>query len=606
MGWIFILVSLCSQSAIAQQQAIPLQRIDLRPFLASPQSDYADLDLNGTPDAIVGNGFLSMPGLGAVMASLREPGGQQRTLMSGPALGFEVVTRVKALQAGNDLFPSVLLATGNGKLRLAPSTKPHERGMPNGVFQFPVLIEDLYQSYQLQSLFSFVHTTFLDVRDLDGDGFQDVIWSGSIGDLWAGTSAPAGVRVYLGSPTGGLLAPIVIPLFGGTLSASFADFDRDGRDEALCLLTEMVSLSSYSIQVETLHIQGRQLRLAGRQQLPFAGRATGMDIGDLNGDQVPDFVIAGVTGFGPTQTADLWVIEGKIDGTFLNSGTQLSLPNPPANMHEFVDVKIVNLDRDRDSNQRPLNDVVALWAFGNSSIDPPGELVWFRGFESGGRHILQPGLSKQLEAPLNATNRNMSVWNQAPMLTHPGVLNFHDFDLDDVPDLVLTGLYVANSGGMSPSVSSYKNQTRLQPPFEKGIKFLGTPSEGTGGFRPRAGVTGGAPVPGNPNFGLTLIQAKGDGTPATLFWGGLKHEYTLFNELNFQFIVNPAWMASPISTAGVGAGNGWAVKRVGIPNDPSLIGIKAYFAWAVHDSIPTRFIPLTLSDAVEVQIGKPY
>ena len=118
--------------------------------------------------------------------------------------------------------------------------------------------------------------SYLDVADLNGDGFTDVV----IGDL----SKPTQLQLLMNTGGGGLNPATYLPVAGAndTYRVLASDLDDDGD-------VDLVSANNQTSNLSVLHNAGGGVFLAPTNY-PVAGGTRAAAVGDLNGDGVKDLV----------------------------------------------------------------------------------------------------------------------------------------------------------------------------------------------------------------------------------------------------------------------------------------------------------------------------
>jgi hypothetical protein len=162
----------------------------------------------------------------------------------------------------------------------------------------------------------------LTTADLDGDGFADLL-----------TSAKAGLRIRYGRADGSFDPAATIVLHGGAERAQTADLDSDGQ-------LDIVASSETGARLAM--VLGRGARsfaapvryAARREELGIED----VQVGDVDGDGVPDVLFAGDTAGGAGQIA---FRQGRGDGTL--GPTVVIRERSLASYHDPV---LADLDRD--------------------------------------------------------------------------------------------------------------------------------------------------------------------------------------------------------------------------------------------------------------------
>ncbi|MEE9126206.1 MAG: SGNH/GDSL hydrolase family protein [Planctomycetota bacterium] len=120
----------------------------------------------------------------------------------------------------------------------------------------------------------------------------------------------------------------------------------------------------------------------------------------------------------------------------------------------------------------------------------------------------------------------------------------------------------------------------------------GSGTVGSGGFVPVLSPAGGAPNVGNQGFSLAVSQARSN---AALVYaiGGKKQPGPILTSLDLFVFAK---------TTGTGSGKGSHRLTVGLPNNASLVGVKAFVQAAVDD--PAASLGLALTQGLELVVGR--
>ena len=200
----------------------------------------------------------------ALLAPARAPGSES-------SLGFEPAQELQPV----DLDPeSVAIAdvTGDRRKDVVMSTGAYSsprydwkvllyRQLPNGTLAAPEPFAPVWN----------VAVRGLAVGDVDGDDRDDVV-----------VATDLGVNVFH-QRNGTLSRPSVIAFTVGGYAVDIADINRDGRNDIAVLGGTWIRIA-------------RNSRRGFRASIVARGRAQDMEVGDVNGDRLPDLVTANVKG----------------------------------------------------------------------------------------------------------------------------------------------------------------------------------------------------------------------------------------------------------------------------------------------------------------------
>ena len=204
------------------------------------------------------------------------------------------------------------------------------------------------------------------IADFNGDGKQDIIFSGAAGS--SSTGYISQLQLLLGNGDGTFRQGPPLPIPSGEYYVAAGDLNGDGKpDLAVCL-----SLS-VSAQPNPLLILINQGGGTFRQGQSLSGCRGPLTIADFNGNGEPDIYDGGV---------NLWL--GNGDGTF----TGPSVYNPPLPYQPII----------ADFNGDGLPDLAAI-----VSLDDPHQAgVWLN--QGGGRFNSTPQLAVNFTTPTGTTN----------------------------------------------------------------------------------------------------------------------------------------------------------------------------------------------------------
>lgn len=385
-----------------------------------------DIDGDGRRDIVVG-------GLGGLVILLARPGGTFTRVGFGIVLGSNVTVGEFNGDRWPDLALSgtapradVLLGLGGGRFpvryalrvyRTDPRDPPHQIGqLATADFNSDGIADLAVPTGQPGSLFAFlgkgdgdygppiasqvgITVIGMAAADFTGDGFSDAITVGITGD---------GDRliVLAGSGNGHFTQTAVLGSersnYGPTMSV--ADFDENGSPD---LITTVTSVPRALAGAEIFLSDGlggfpRAVALPTDVGTKFA-------VGDLNGDDHADVLLAGTEVDGANSRPELMAYLGRGDGTFAGDA-----PRPLAMPSRFTrDIALADFDEDGWSDL-----VISVGGSGR-----PAGTFWLRGTGNG-----------QFGDPVHLTPEFVT---EGALATFIGVLRVADFNGDAHQDIAV-------------------------------------------------------------------------------------------------------------------------------------------------------------------------
>ncbi|MCI0589746.1 MAG: integrin alpha [Planctomycetes bacterium] len=174
-----------------------------------------------------------------------------------------------------------------------------------------------------------------------------------------------------------------------------------------------------------------------------------------------------------------------------------------------------------------------------------------------------------------------------------------DMNGDGFPDLIVGASqsfpYPATGAGYARAISPVG--------IPVGSSIFGAGCAGAGGLPPRISTSGGAPAPGNAQFGVVLSQAPG-GSIAALFLGTLPIPAGVpVGGCGVHIGGGILQVGAPLVLAGAPgtAGAGYRILSAPVPALPGLAGATFFLQWAVLDAAGPNGL-FTLSDALALTI----
>ena len=141
------------------------------------------------------------------------------------------------------------------------------------------------------------------VTDLDDDGDSDLVVS-----LWSGTSD---IKAYLNNGSGTFAFYSSFPNGRQAGNLAIADLNQDGKED---LIATNAGDSSVNVYLRTgVGAFGIATRYTTGDQ-----QGGGVQVADMNGDQIPDLVVANWAFNVGTGNGDVSILAGNGDGTFVN------------------------------------------------------------------------------------------------------------------------------------------------------------------------------------------------------------------------------------------------------------------------------------------------
>jgi hypothetical protein len=392
-----------------------------------------DIDGDGRRDIVIG-------GLGGLVMLLARPDGTFTRVGFGIVLGSNVTVGDFNGDRWPDLALSgtapradVLLGLGGGRFpvryalrvnRTDPRDPPHQIGqLATADFNGDGFADLAVPTGQPGSVFAFLgkgdgdfgpnitsqvgrRVSGIAAADFDGDGAVDVMTTGVF-------DARARPLLLLGDGRGRFTESVRLGTeqsdYGPTMGV--ADFDEDGSPD---LITTITSTPRALVGVE-LFLGDGQGGFPRTVALPTRG-GTEFAVGDLNGDDHADVLLAGTEVDGANSRPELMAYLGRGDGTFAGDA-----PRPLAMPSRFTrDIALADFDEDGWSDL-----VITVGGAGR-----PAGTFWLRGTGHG-----------QFGDPVHLTPE---IVTEGALATFIGVLRVADFNGDAHQDIV-----VANFEGFS-------------------------------------------------------------------------------------------------------------------------------------------------------------
>jgi hypothetical protein len=241
----------------------------------------------------------------------------------------------------------------------------------------------------------------------------------------------------------------------------------------------------------------------------------------------------------------------------------------------------------------------------------PAEILFIAGpIDSWGNHggfgtLTLPGIGSVTQNfPLRSSPGALAIFS--PNKTNPGILQLGDLNSDNFPDLFVGGMTVPlpgpnpNNGAQMGFVSLINYSTFGYTNFSRVDRIPGTGTAPPNAPKPRCGISKGRPTLGNNAFTITMRDASPNGNAA--LWGA--HSQVNFNYNGLDLGLVPESFSNIYNLSGTQNGDGKADYNLQVPNNPSLIGLSAYFQWVIIEGNSSAPWPVYCSDAIGVTVGQ--
>ncbi|MCK5942803.1 MAG: VCBS repeat-containing protein [Planctomycetes bacterium] len=541
----------------------------------STQLAVLDINRDGSDDLIA-------PGLffGSVLATLDEHGATLATnslnvgiAPSPRSTGLPTPVAMRGGDLDLDGRDDLVFVQSDGSVFVQYNLG--SRRIDEADFGQPQLIDFFGPLLTLNPPFAIATFPKVEIADLNGDGLPDIAVGCGVHDSWNGIAAPGLVACYLANAAGGYTITR-LPLIGSVVDLEWADVDGDGQRDRLVMIFEHGGVGAFVHELVHLRIQNATLVQVGPSVLLGPGRPTSLELGDVDLDGWPDYVVSVLHTGGSAVDSEVVCLPGDGAGN-PNLAATVTLPLPSATgVGSFVpSVQVA------DFNGDGVLDVAALR--GTVTTYPTAATV------------AQIGESEVLVCmgPLPFTNAASALplggqtWfshcakptcNLLPLRAEPDQLKVLDLGSDGMQDLMIAGARPLSSptslhrvtlrNGTPPSVGT--------PAFVK----VGEPSGGDPQLPARIGFDGGEPRLGNHTFACTLQNLR-PGCLCGLMWGTYAQNQ-IANVYGFDLHIGPQEFGYPVLSSGP-ATFGFASYSLPIPNTTALVGDAGYFQFNYYD-----------------------
>lgn len=442
-------------------------------------------------------------------------------------------------------------------------------------FAAPKAVDHLGMMLPASPPFSIVTFAAIKVVDVNGDGLQDIIVGGGVHDVWNGNAGPGVIDCCLANGVGGFYN-LRLPLTGSVTDMEWVDLDSDGEGDHLAVITERGGVGTFFQELVHVHLNNGALEVDGPKQVLGGGRATALEVGDLNLDGYQDYLIATLQTGGSAVDSEVVCVLGNGTAT-PNVGNTTTLPLPSSTgVGSFVpSIQVADFNRDGLLDVATLRGHLTTYPTSNAHASIGAAAVYVN---MGPFPLTVPAETIATDASISFGHCQKATANLLPVRPAPDFLKTVDLGNDGHLDLMVAGARDVQNLA-TPVRVTIRNTTAPklgEPAFVK----VGEPSGGSPQLQARIGFEGGAPRIGNSEFTCTL-QNLNPGCLCGLMWGtwaqaGFVHVYGCdmhvgATEFGFVRVTNGP------------AGAGFTKYALPIPNNPALIGDAGYFQFNYLD-----------------------
>ena len=563
------------QGAVTAQAPQPfLPPVHAPHFALQPEFAAIDVNRDGSVDVLSAGLFF-----GTRLSTLDEHG---RTLAeSSINAGFAATPRsplaprpvtLVAADLDRDGRDDLVFAQADGSVfwqRNLGATRPDAAN-----FATPQVIDYLGQYLPAAPPFAVRTFAAIEVVDVNADGHLDVIVGAGVHDVWNAAADPGLVACYLGDSAGGFTRDR-LPLNGSVTDLEWADVDGDGIGDHIVAIQERGGVGAYFQDLLHIQLHNGALALAGPPQMLVSGRATSLEVGDLDLDGRCDYLLSLLyTGGSAADSAVVCIHGNGTTSPAVTSPSTLPLPTAPGVGSYIPSIQVADFNRDGLLDVATLRGHLATYPTTAASAQLSDAHVYVN---MGPFPLTVQAETLPLNALVSFGHCAKASCGLLPVRPSPDQLHEVDLGADGNPDLMLTAARDAATGTSLVRVTLRNGG----PPNlgEGAFVKVGDASGGDPELAARIGFEG-APRVGNTAFTCTL-QNLNPGCICGLMWGtfaqaNMVHVYGCDLHVGAQEFGYVKVTNGP-------ADAGFTKYALPVPNHPALIGDAGYFQFNYWD-----------------------